>query len=551
MNRIVSTAVFPALIITVLFLSGCTGKERESIPVSFNDDWYFIRQDSANIDQILPGNIPNHKWEQVTLPHTAFIEPLVVTGEQWTGICWYKKIYRVARKQRHRHTGLLFDGAMNDAIVYLNGAEVSRHTGGYLPFYVDLSEDLQYGKENEILIRLDNRDNPAIPPGKPLDQLDFLWYSGLYRNVSLFVTDRLHITAPPESQAIPGGGIITGVRDVSREAATLTVSVDIRNDDRIPRSFSMKNTLLDAAGIETAFTRSETIEMEPGQSMRLMTKMIVMHPALWSPDKPFLYTLTTELISGNDVIDRRETRTGLRSVRITSDRGLIINSEPLNVTGTNRHQEYPYIGYALSDNASYRDAFRIREAGFNLVRCSHYPPAPAFLDACDELGLLVIDAIPGWQFMGDSLFREASLRDTRMMCRRDRNHPSIILWEASWLLSMMLSRKSFHLATIIHAAGWTPYVMSSSRRGSMLPRLTTGRSTAGKSPCSYVNTATGSIMHRMLALARLVSVTRSPRREAHGSCAVPATVPCCNKPLTSRRHTMTTCTARVLVTLTG
>ena len=431
MNRIVSTAVFPALIITVLFLSGCTGKERESIPVSFNDDWYFIRQDSANIDQIIPGNIPNHKWEQVTLPHTAFIEPLVVTGEQWTGICWYKKIYRVARKQRHRHTGLLFDGAMNDAIVYLNGAEVSRHTGGYLPFYVDLSEDLQYGKENEILIRLDNRDNPAIPPGKPLNQLDFLWYSGLYRNVSLFVTDRLHITAPPESQAIPGGGIITGVRDVSREAATLTVSVDIRNDDRIPRSFSMKNTLLDAAGIETAFTRSETIEMEPGQSMRLMTKMIVMHPALWSPDKPFLYTLTTELISGNDVIDRRETRTGLRSVRITSDRGLIINSEPLNVTGTNRHQEYPYIGYALSDNASYRDAFRIREAGFNLVRCSHYPPAPAFLDACDELGLLVIDAIPGWQFMGDSLFREASLRDTRMMCRRDRNHPSIILWESS------------------------------------------------------------------------------------------------------------------------
>ena len=431
MNRILSTAFSPALIITLLFLSGCGRKDRESIPVSFNYDWYFIRQDSANTDQILPGNIPNHKWEEVTLPHTAFIEPLVVTGKQWTGICWYKKIYRVARKQRHKHTGLLFDGAMNDAIVYLNGAEVARHTGGYLPFYVDLTEDLIYGKENEILVRLDNRDNPAIPPGKPLEQLDFLWYSGLYRNVSLFVTDKLHITTPSESQAVPGGGIITGVRDVSRDAATLTLSVDIRNDDRIPRSFSMKNTLLDAAGIETAFTRSELIEMEPGQSMRLMTKMIVMHPALWSPDKPFLYTLTTELISGNDVIDRREIRTGLRSVRITSDRGLVINGEPIKVTGTNRHQEYPYIGYALSDKASYRDAFRIKEAGFNLVRSSHYPPAPAFLDACDELGLLVIDAIPGWQFMGDSLFREASLRDTRVMCRRDRNHPSVVMWESS------------------------------------------------------------------------------------------------------------------------
>lgn len=431
MNRKAITGVFPVLIITLLLFPGCAGKDRETIPVSFNDDWYFIRQDSANIDQILPGNIPNHKWEDVTLPHTAFIEPLVVTGEQWTGICWYKKIYRVPRKQRHKHTGLLFDGAMNDAIVYLNGAEVARHTGGYLPFYVDLSEDLQYGKENEILIRLDNRNNPSIPPGKPLDQLDFLWYGGLYRNVSLFVTDKLHITSPPESQAVPGGGIITGVRDVSREAATLTVSVDIRNDDRIPRSFSMKNTLLDAAGIETAFTRSELIEMEPGESIRLMTRMIVMHPALWSPDRPFLYTLTTELISGNDVVDHRETRTGLRAVRISSDRGLTVNGESIDITGTNRHQEYPYIGYALSDNASYRDAFMIREAGFNLVRCSHYPPSPAFLDACDELGLLVIDAIPGWQFMGDSLFREASLRNTRMMCRRDRNHPSVVMWEAS------------------------------------------------------------------------------------------------------------------------
>ena len=131
------------------------------------------------------------------------------------------------------------------------------------------------------------------------------------------------------------------------------------------------------------------------------------------------------------MIDRREIRTGLRSVRITSDRGLAINGEPIKVTGTNRHQEYPYIGYALSDKASYRDAFRIKEAGFNLVRSSHYPPAPAFLDACDELGLMVIDAIPGWQFMGDSLFREASLRDTRMMCRRDRNHPSVVMWESS------------------------------------------------------------------------------------------------------------------------
>lgn len=427
-----AAALMPVVVAALLVCTACGRKSHDGTPVSFNDGWLFIRQDSANAEKILPGIIPNHKWEEVTLPHSAFIEPLVATDMQWTGICWYKKLYRPDRRQKHKHTGLLFDGAMHDAIVYLNGAEVARHTGGYLPFYVNLTDDLEYGRENEILVRLDNRENPHIPPGKSLRELDFLWYSGLYRNVSLYVTDRLHITAPPETHTTLGGGILTGVRDVSRESATLALSVHVSNDDHIPRLFRMKNTLLDAAGLEVASSLSELTDLEPGEGVRLMTRMIVMQPALWTPSTPFLYTLRTELISEKSgVIDSRETRTGIRSVRITPEKGMLLNGEQVMITGTNRHQEYPYVGYALSDNASYRDAFKIREAGFNLVRCSHYPPAPAFLDACDELGILVIDAIPGWQFMGDSLFAEASLRDTRMMCRRDRNHPSVVMWESS------------------------------------------------------------------------------------------------------------------------
>lgn len=129
-------------------LAGCEESRSPGLPVLFNDEWLFIRQDSANIESILPGNIPNHKWEEVTLPHTAFIEPLVVSGQQWTGICWYKKIYKASGKNRSKHTGLLFDGLMHDAIIYLNGVEIARHTGGYLPLYVDMSSDLKYGKED-------------------------------------------------------------------------------------------------------------------------------------------------------------------------------------------------------------------------------------------------------------------------------------------------------------------------------------------------------------------------------------------------------------------
>ena len=182
---------------------------------------------------------------------------------------------------------------------------------------------------------------------------------------------------------------------------------------------------------------TEEIEMEPGQSRRLLSEIRVMQPALWSNEQPFLYTLRTELQSDQNAIDCNEIRIGIRSVEITRDNGLLLNGNRVSITGTNRHQEYPYIGYALSDNAAYRDVYKIRDAGFNFVRCSHYPPSPAFLDACDELGLLVMDAIPGWQFIGDSIFCEASLRDTRLMCRRDRNHPSVVMWEASLNETMM------------------------------------------------------------------------------------------------------------------
>ncbi|HUW94126.1 MAG TPA: glycoside hydrolase family 2 TIM barrel-domain containing protein [Bacteroidales bacterium] len=420
-----------SVLVSVVMLTSCEHSHNKGLPVSFNDEWQFIRQDSLNMENLLPGNIANHKWEEVTLPHTAFTEPAVVKEKQWTGICWYRKSFRAEKRLRHRQTALLFDGAMNDAIIYLNEAEIDRHTGGYLPFFVDITNDLKYGSENEILVRLDNRENPQIPPGKPLAELDFLYYSGLYRNVSLIIKDRLHITNAMEVDTLLGGGVITGFRNVSHDSATVTVSALVQNNDNTPRSFSLGNTLFDAAGNAAAGAKTETMEIEPGEHRRISMEMKVINPALWSPEQPFIYLLSTEILSEDRVIDRNETRIGIRTVEITPEKGLLINGEPVSITGTNRHQEYPYLGYALSDNANYRDAYKIREAGFNFVRCSHYPQAPAFLDACDELGILVMNSIPGWQFIGDSLFREASVYNTRQMCRRDRNHPSVILWESS------------------------------------------------------------------------------------------------------------------------
>lgn len=426
-----SYILLPLILVVVHFLfRGCGSGKDNGLPLSFNEEWLFIRQDSLNMDKILPGNIPNHKWVEVTLPHTAAVEPAVVSGEQWTGICWYRKLFRAERQLKKKHVALLFEGAMHDAIIYLNGAEIYRHRGGYLPFYVDLTNDIEPGKENEILVRLDNRENPQIPPGKSLSELDFLYYSGLYRNVSLIIKDRLHITNAVEVDTLMGGGVYTGFSHVSKDSAELIISALVQNDDKTPRAFSVGNTLYDAAGTVVAEATADETEIEPGQSKRIIMKLKVTKPALWSPEHPFLHTLSTRLASEKGIIDVNETRLGIRLVRISPE-GLFINGEPVRITGTNRHQEYPYLGYALSDNANYRDAYKIREAGFNMVRCSHYPQSPAFLDACDEMGIMVMNAIPGWQFIGDSVFREAAVNDTRIMCRRDRNHPSVIAWESS------------------------------------------------------------------------------------------------------------------------
>jgi len=375
-------------------------------------------------------------WSAATLPHTARIEN-VVTGEpgsdtfQWQGICWYRKRFRPGEESRGRRVFLKFDGAMNVADVWLDGAHLGRHLGGWLPFGFDVTDRIVPGRESVVAVRLDNRDNAVTGP-KPLAQLDFNSYHGLYRSAWLIVKDPLHITDPILADRPAGGGVFVTYPEVSDDRATVRARIHVRNDDRVARGFRVRERLLDGDGREVAESWSDPLRLEPGRDAHVADDLHVASPALWSPRRPALYVLRTELVEDGAVVDEESTRIGIRHLEMSAD-GFRVNGERMFLRGANRHQEYPWVGYALSDAAQHRDARKIKDAGFDFVRLSHYAHAPAFMDACDELGLVVMDCIPGWQYFNaeDPGFARVQYDNCRRLIRRDRNHPCVALWEVS------------------------------------------------------------------------------------------------------------------------
>ncbi|MCM1615333.1 glycoside hydrolase family 2 protein [Phocaeicola massiliensis] len=374
-------------------------------------------------------------WEKINLPHTPFVEPLVVL-HQWQGICYYRKILNVSKKEIDKQLWLEFEGAMHLADVWVNGQHLIQHSGGYTPFVVDVTGMLHADRGNEILVRLDNRNNPLIPPGKSLETLDFCYYGGLYRDVNLIVKHPVHITHPIMANEVAGGGIFVTYPYVSKQEAEIKVKTQVSNKVGTQRHLTIRHTLYEwskkkGRGKKVALVESPLV-LAAGTTQHHTQQFTVNNPKLWYPDSPALYVLRTEVMDGRKVTDCEDTRIGIRRIEMTREKGFVINDKPLKLEGSNRHQEYPYVGNAISDQAQYRDMYQIRDNGFNTVRLGHYPQDPSVLEACDELGLLVIEPIPGWQFFNKAQgFVDHTYKDIRDLIRRDRNHPSVIMWETT------------------------------------------------------------------------------------------------------------------------
>ena len=393
-----------------------------------NTGWKFLRVDGPAPASPEAPAFDEADWQAVTLPHTPRLEKYDET-HPWQGVCWYRRSLTPKADWAGKRVTVQFGAAMQVADVWVNGVHKTRHLGGYLPFTIDLTSETAAGQTLVLAVRLDNTDTDQVPPGKPTNDLDFNYPGGLYRGVKLSITDPVHVTDPIAANIVAGGGIFVTYSDVSEVSATVHVKTDIANDgDTLVHQCRVRSALLDSAGQTVAQTLSEPLLLSAHDHHEFVQALTVDSPRLWHPDHPNLYTLRTTVSRDGVGVDEVQTRIGIRSFVL--DSRVRINGHEFHMMGSNRHQEYPYIEYALSPNASRRDAQRIKDGGFNHIRLSHYPQDPAFLDACDELGILVQAPVPGWQiFRENPSFISGTYQNIRDLIRRDRNHPSIIFWE--------------------------------------------------------------------------------------------------------------------------
>ncbi|MBR0135460.1 MAG: glycoside hydrolase family 2 protein [Clostridia bacterium] len=333
----------------------------------------------------------------VRLPHTVRELPLhYADPEDYTGVFGYRKTITV--NDMSKRYLIRFDGAAHSAMLYVNGEVVSSHFCGYTAFETEITKYLHEGS-NLIAVKLDTSEDPDVPPFGFV--MDYLGYGGLYREAWLEIREQSYI----EDVFVSSDGKRVTIRSlvVSGEAEGFRFTV--KDGDRVIASDSAES-----------FENGRSILLPEGVEM-------------WSPETPKLYVFTAELLKKDgSVVDSRSVRFGARTVEFRAD-GLYLNGKKYFMRGLNRHQSWPYIGYAAPASLQREDARILKEElCVNAVRTSHYPQSHSFIDACDELGILVFTEIPGWQHIGDEAWKVRSIKNAHDMVLQYRNHPSIVLW---------------------------------------------------------------------------------------------------------------------------
>ena len=295
-----------------------------------------------------------------------------------------------------------------------------------------MTDVLDWNGDNVIAVWADNSDDPSYPPGKAQDVLDYTYFGGIYRDCWLIAHNNVFITDPNYENEVAGGGLFVAFGKVSDALAEVQLKIHVRNATKNPFSGRVEYMLLQPDGTEVA-RLSDKIQVKAGRATTVSDRMPVKQPMLWTPSTPTLYNLLVRVLDkeGN-VIDGYRRRIGIRSIEFKGKDGFFLNGRPYGkpLIGANRHQDFAVVGNAVANSIHWRDAKKLKDVGMEIIRNAHCPQDPAFMDACDELGLFVIVNTPGWQFWNDAPeFAQRVYSDIRNVVRRDRNHPSVWLWE--------------------------------------------------------------------------------------------------------------------------
>ncbi|UOQ69123.1 beta-galactosidase GalA [Hymenobacter volaticus] len=354
-------------------------------------------------------------WRQLDLPHDWAVElpfdstaqhshGYKATGRNFpaTNVGWYRKTFTIPATDLGRQLALEFDGVYRNSKVWVNGHYLGTEPSGYNSFRYDITDYVNYGGNNVVAVRAD----ATMPEG---------WFyegAGIYRHVWLTKTNPVHVA--------PNGTWVTA--RVAATTAAITARVNLLNEGKKAQTCAVTQTILDAQGRVVASKKQDAVFLSPFQPREITLQLPVADANLWDLAAPYLYTLRTTVLLDNQEVDRYDTPFGIRTVRFDAKEGFFLNGKPVKLKGTNNHQDHAGVGTALPDELQYFRIKALKAMGSNAYRCSHHPPTPELLAACDQLGMLVIDEN---RLMGTNYQMQEDLRD---MILRDRNHPSIISW---------------------------------------------------------------------------------------------------------------------------
>ena len=356
-------------------------------------------------------------WKTVNLPHDWVVDLPYERGASHshgyktvgykypeTSVGWYRKTFTVPQADLGKHLYLQFDGIFRDARVWVNGFYLGHEPSGYATQLYDIAEYVNYGGENLICVRAD----------ATLEEGWFYEGAGIYRHVWLHKSAPLHVAS--------FGTFVHSTLSASFDRATLTVETTVENSGMHPGGYTLCHILRDADGKEVARCEAAGEPLLPKTRQLIIGQLTLENPRLWSVDAPYLYTLLTEVRQDGRLVDAYTTVTGIREVRFDADRGLLLNGQPLKLKGVNMHQDHPGVGTGIPDALQVYRLKELKKFGCNAYRASHNPMTPEMLDACDSLGILVIEEN---RLTG---INEEHVRLLKRMIERDRNHPSILLW---------------------------------------------------------------------------------------------------------------------------